>query len=102
MAGVAGALAAEFGLAEVATWRWGVFTEYNNQDWLRASAAQIADLYDFTVCGLERALGSAALVDVGVHAALGIDEIEPTMRPSFETPFNGRKRVGAGVFSGGH
>jgi hypothetical protein len=65
---VARQLRAEFGLAEVRTWRWGVFTEYNNQDWLIASADQFADLFDWTVCGLERALGGAANVDVGVHA----------------------------------
>lgn len=63
---VAAQLVAEFGLPEVATWRWGVYTEFNNQDWLNASAAAYAELYDFTVCGLERALG-AANVDVGVH-----------------------------------
>jgi hypothetical protein len=65
--GVAVALRDEFGLAEVATWRWGVFTEYNNQDWLVASASEYSALYDYTVCGLERALGN---VDVGVHACI--------------------------------
>jgi hypothetical protein len=64
---VAAQLAAEFGLAEVATWRWGVYTEYNNQDWLIGPAASYAALFDFTACGLERALG-AANVDIGVHA----------------------------------
>lgn len=64
---VAGALVTEFGLAEVATWRWGVYTEYNNQDWLQGNATMYAALYDFTACGLERALG-AANVDIGVHA----------------------------------
>ena len=65
---VAAQLVAEFGLAEVATWRWGVYTEFNNQDWLTGSAASYAALYDFTACGLERALGGAANVDIGAHA----------------------------------
>jgi len=66
---VASALVAAFGAAEVATWRWGVFTEFNNQDWLRASAAEYAALYDYTVCGLEDALGVGA-VDISVHACI--------------------------------
>ena len=73
---VARQLAAEFGPAEVGSWRWGVFTEYNNQDWLIANATQYAALYDFTVCGLERALG-AANVDVGVHACTQCDINDP-------------------------
>jgi len=67
---VAAQLAAEFGAGAVARWRWGVLTEYNNQDWLAGNASAFADLYDFTVCGLERALGGAAFVDVGVHACV--------------------------------
>ena len=65
---VAAQLAAEFSLAEVATWRWGVFTEYNNQDWLRANASTFAALFDHTACGLVDALGAPAAVDLGVHA----------------------------------
>jgi len=67
---VASQLVAEFGAAEVSRWRWGVFTEYNNQDWLNGNASAFADLYDYTVCGLERALGGASSVDVGVHACV--------------------------------
>lgn len=49
IAGVVSALTAEFGHAEVESWRWGVFTEYNNADWLNASAESYYALYDHTV-----------------------------------------------------
>lgn len=74
IAGVAGALVSEFGQAEVARWRWGVFTEYNNHDWLNASAESYFDTFDYTVCGLEDALGGAANVDVGAHACVQCGE----------------------------
>ena len=70
IAGVAGQLVAEFGGAEVASWRWGVFTEYNNPDWLRSNASTFAALYDHTACGLVDALGSPGAVDLGVHACM--------------------------------
>ena len=60
IAGVASGLVAEFGREAVARWRWGVFTEYNNADWLNASSARFFELYDHTVCGLADALGSAS------------------------------------------
>jgi hypothetical protein len=41
---------------------------YNNIDWLAASAESYFDTFDYTVCGLEDALGGAANVDVGAHA----------------------------------
>merc|ERR1712185_622210 len=63
IARVVAALVSEFGQAEVARWRWGVFTEYNNHDWLNASAQSYFDTFDHTVCGLEDALGGAANVD---------------------------------------
>ena len=65
---VSSQLADEFSLQVVKTWRWGVFTEFNNQDWLNGSSLVFQDLYDYSVCGLERGLGGAANVDVGVHA----------------------------------
>ena len=68
IAQVAAQLAAEFSLAEVATWRWGVFTEYNNPDWLRSNASVFADVFDYTACGLVDGLGAPAAVDLGVHA----------------------------------
>jgi len=37
MKALADALVAEFGLAEVKTWTWGVFTEYENPEWFGAS-----------------------------------------------------------------
>jgi hypothetical protein len=69
IAGIAGALRDAFGLSAMASWRWGVFTEYNNQDWLAGSAIDFANLFDFTVCGLEDVLG-AANVNIGAHACL--------------------------------
>jgi hypothetical protein len=65
---VSSQLADEFTLEVVKKWRWGVYTEYNNQDWLNGTADVFQDLYDFSVCGLEKGLGGAANVDVGVHA----------------------------------
>jgi hypothetical protein len=69
ISGVANALVKEFGQEEMAKWRWGVFTEYNNADWLKASAQSYFDTFDYTVCGLEDALG-VANVDVGAHACV--------------------------------
>ena len=68
IAAVASQLVAEFSLARVSLWRWGVFTEYNNVDWLRSNATVFNDIYDHTACGLVDALGSPALVDLGAHA----------------------------------
>jgi len=65
---VSSQLVEEFSLQVVKNWRFGVFTEYNNQDWLNGSSLVFQDVYDFSVCGLERGLGGAANVDVGVHA----------------------------------
>ena len=70
MADVASGLVAEFGRDTVAGWRWGVFTEYNNADWLNASSSSFFELYDHTVCGLADELGSAADIDIGVHGCL--------------------------------
>lgn len=70
IARVVTALASEFGRTEVARWRWGVFTEYNNHDWLNSSAERYFDIFDHTVCGLEDALGGPANVDVGAHACV--------------------------------
>ena len=64
---LADAAVARFGLAAVRGWKWGVFTEYNNPDWLQGDAESFFALYDFTACALERALG-AGHVDIGAHA----------------------------------
>ncbi|MDR2525002.1 MAG: hypothetical protein LBC83_02235 [Oscillospiraceae bacterium] len=72
------ALVAEFGIQEVKTWRFGVFTEYENKEWFAvyddngkvdANATKIAyfKLYDYTVAALEAALGAQNL-DIGAHA----------------------------------
>ena len=41
----------------VRRWRWTVFTEFNNYDWLQGSNASFMRLYDHTVCGLREAIG---------------------------------------------
>jgi hypothetical protein len=47
------------------TWRWGVYTEFNNADWYNAGNTSFLDLYDYTVCGLQKALGDG--FSVGAH-----------------------------------
>ena len=41
----------------VRRWRWTVFTEFNNYDWLQGSNTSFMRLYDHTVCGLREAIG---------------------------------------------
>ena len=62
----------EFGLETVRHWRFGVVTEYENQDWfsvdgdpVKTRDAYIA-LYDYTVDALEQVLGKE--VCVGAHS----------------------------------
>lgn len=64
---LADAAVARFGLAAVRGWKWGVFTEYNNPDWLLGDSESFFAIYDFTACALEAALG-AGHVDIGAHA----------------------------------
>ncbi|MCU6708805.1 discoidin domain-containing protein [Paenibacillus sp. J5C_2022] len=70
---LADALIAEFGLNEVKTWTWGVFTEYENPEWfddgISANSTAIAffKVYDYTVAALEEAIGAANLT-VGAHS----------------------------------
>jgi hypothetical protein len=58
----------EFSIDIVKRWRWGVYTEFNNQDWLKGTSKTFEDLFDYSVCGIERGLGGPANVNVGVHA----------------------------------
>jgi hypothetical protein len=67
---VAEQLVKEFGVDRVKSWRWGVYTEYNNQDWLIGNASSFASLFDYTACGLVDALGSPSLVDLGAHGCV--------------------------------
>lgn len=70
---LADALVAEFGLAEVKTWTWGVFTEYENPEWfddgVSPASTQTAffKIYDYTVAALEDAIGASNLT-VGAHS----------------------------------
>ena len=64
---LADAAVARFGLTAVRGWKWGVYTEYNNPDWLAGNASSFFALYDWTACALEGALGSG-FVDIGAHA----------------------------------
>lgn len=67
------ALIDEFGLEEVKTWRFGVFTEYENTEWFyvgdedpEASLVEYCKIYDYTVKALTDALGND--VYVGAHS----------------------------------
>ena len=72
------ALVKEFGKKEVLSWRFGVMTEYENEDWFKANddedevarAAATADayckLYDYTVQALIDSIGEE--VFVGAHS----------------------------------
>ncbi|MBB6670108.1 discoidin domain-containing protein [Cohnella nanjingensis] len=70
---LAQALVVEFGLAEVKTWTWGVFTEYENPEWfddgVSSASTQTAffKIYDYTVAALEDAIGASNLT-VGAHS----------------------------------
>lgn len=72
IAAIAQALVDEFGKDEVLTWRFGVMTEYENDDWFMAnsgapedSAVEYCKLYDYTVAALEDVIGE---VFVGAHS----------------------------------
>lgn len=65
-------LIAEFGMAEVKTWTWGVLTEYENGDWFETEVKSetkeaFFKLYDYTVAALQDAIGEENLV-VGAHS----------------------------------
>ena len=57
IADVAKGLVGALGIEVVTSFRWGVFTEFNNADWLASNADTYIELYDHTVCGLADALG---------------------------------------------
>ena len=72
------ALVEEFGKKEVLTWRFGVMTEYENEDWFKAnddedeekraaaSAEAYCKLYDYTVQALIDSIGEE--IFVGAHS----------------------------------
>ncbi len=70
---LAEALIDEFGITEVKTWTWGVFTEYENPEWfdngISAETTKLAffKIYDYTVAALEAAIGADNLT-VGAHS----------------------------------
>ena len=66
-------LKSEFGIDEVRTWSFGVFTEFENKEWFKAdeesseiSAKKFCDIYDYTVAAIADSLGEE--VTVGAHA----------------------------------
>ena len=68
---IAEALVNEFGLAEVQSWTWGVYTEYENADWFnigtpQESAVEFCKIYDYTVAALIDVLGND--INVGAHS----------------------------------
>ncbi|MFD0712670.1 discoidin domain-containing protein [Paenibacillus sp. GCM10027626] len=70
---LADTLVAEFGLNEVKTWTWGVFTEYENPEWFddgvspETTKLAFFKIYDYTVAALEAAVGADNLT-VGAHS----------------------------------
>ena len=69
---VAASLVAEFGREEVASWRWGVLTEYENKDWFSYDESEEATfeaycrLYDTTAAALQSVLGEE--INIGAHS----------------------------------
>lgn len=70
---VAQALVDEFGREEVLSWRFGVMTEYENEQWFytkdgdpEKTAAAYCKLYDYTVAALQDVIGKD--VFVGAHS----------------------------------
>lgn len=73
IAAIAQALVDEFGREEVLLWRFGVMTEFENDDWFVANSGKPEDaaveyckLYDYTVAALMDVIGDE--VFVGAHA----------------------------------
>lgn len=67
------ALSDEFGKDEVASWHFGVMTEYENSDWFTAksgdpaeTAAAYCKLYDYTAAALQDVLGDD--IYIGAHS----------------------------------
>ncbi len=64
-------LADNFGADEVRSWKWGVFTEYENSDWFNvgtpdASSESYCKIYDYTVDALMSVLGED--IFIGAHS----------------------------------
>jgi hypothetical protein len=55
------------GAQNIKNWRWGVFTEFNNQDWFVNDPDAFFTIYETTVKALQDALGRETLF-VGTHA----------------------------------
>ena len=70
------AMVERFGLEEVRSWWWGVFTEMENNEWFQASpdpeiAAKCnADIYDYSVCAITDVLGDD--VKIGAHLMMTV------------------------------
>ena len=66
------ALKETFGIEEVRTWSWGVFTEFENKEWFKAdedsatAGKRFCDIYDYTVAAITDSLGDDVIV--GAHA----------------------------------
>lgn len=73
IAAIARTLVEEFGREEVLSWRFGVMTEYENEEWFMANsgdpdetAVEFCKLYDYTVAALINEIGED--VFVGAHS----------------------------------
>ncbi len=79
LGGLAQAAVEAMGLDVVRTFRWGVYTEFNNYDWFVGPENAFFSLYDWTVCGLERVLGAGEAF-VGAHACTQCDNYPHSAR----------------------
>lgn len=75
---IAEALAGEFGLEEVRSWHWGVFTEYENGCWFKPegmtpeeTAMEYFKIYDTTAAALVDVLGKD--IYIGAHSMTNED-----------------------------
>lgn len=67
------ALVEEFGKEELLTWRYGVFTEFENADWFSAKSGDAEEtkeaffkIYDYTVAALQDSIGED--IYIGAHS----------------------------------
>ena len=76
LSAVCTALVEHFGMDEVRSWWWGVFTEMENKEWFQASpdpdiAAKCnSDIYDYSVCAITDVLGDS--VKIGAHLMMTV------------------------------
>ena len=74
------AMVERFGMEEVRTWWWGVFTEMENNEWFQASSDPVlaakcnADIYDYSVCAITDVLGEDVMI--GAHLMMTVTLVD--------------------------